>query len=244
VTLTPVEGKENSGALTVEAISNVSYNTTADGSAVVTPGENQTVGTSVGVAVVVQVVNASNEATVTGGKITATDLTVNAASGSEEAAGGSKAKAEAGYSAGNFGLGGAIAVNVYNATTKAYVGAVAEGQLATLIIGGEITINAAEISEVETTATTQQDDNSSDGKIGVGTGIAVSVATVKTNATIDKANVTKIADLTITASSSSDVNVSAEAGAAGGTAIVTVLALNININEVNAGIGSSLTLAG
>ena len=115
---------ELTGSLSVTGEALVSYASVADGSAVVPTEGDETVDKSVGVAVVVQVLNVSNVAAVDYAEITAEDLTVTANSGShegEEAIGGSSATAKAGFSAGNFGLGGAIAVNVAGFDTNACI---------------------------------------------------------------------------------------------------------------------------
>ncbi|MBR5890389.1 MAG: hypothetical protein IKY92_10135, partial [Akkermansia sp.] len=135
------------GSIEVAANGTARYDSKADGSAVVPLEENETVGTSVGVAVVVQVVSAENVATVADGKITAESLSVTATSGSEAQHSGSIAKAQAGFSAGKFGLGGAIAVNVYSAKTGAYV------ENSELTVSGDITICAEDHSDTETEGT-------------------------------------------------------------------------------------------
>ena len=237
------EGKETvielSGSLTVEGEALVSYASEADGSAVVPVEGEETVDKSVGVAVVVQVVTASNKAEVEYVSVEAEDVTVTATSGrreGEEAVSGSSAVAKAGFSAGNFGLGGAIVVNVSGFETRAFIGT------ADIKLGGtdssDLKVISVENEKVTSKALTTQGNE--DGKVGIGAGISVSVANVKSIAEIGTAIIEGVNAITVDATSTSNVEVYAEAGAAGGTAVVPVLALNINYSEVTARIQKAL----
>ena len=71
--------------------------------------------------VAVAVVQHENSAIIKNAAITAKNLTLTAKSGTEEDKITSSASAKAGYSAGSIGLGGAVAVHVASAKTKALI---------------------------------------------------------------------------------------------------------------------------
>ncbi|MBO5891700.1 MAG: hypothetical protein J6Q30_03190, partial [Oscillospiraceae bacterium] len=219
-----------SGLLDIQAKSNVKYATNADASA------NSEASKSIGTAVVVQVVDAETIAKVSNGTITAGNVSIVAESGSEEGHGGSEATAKAGFSAGDFGLGGAIAVNVYAAQTRAVLEQVA------LETAGDITISAMDYSDTVTqgTAGCEQGTELEKESVGVGAGIAIAVNANTVEAVMgSKVQLTaeSIGDLSVTAGSEGDTLVSATAGAAGGTSVAPVIALDVTDITVDAQIG-------
>ena len=209
-----------------------------------TSGKNGT-NISAGVAIGVGVVNNHNKAYISNATINANDLTVAAVTGEQsilvEVDENGTTKTEnrtynnlssvsttAGFNSGNFGLGGAISVNVVNDITNAYI------SKATINVGRDLSITASSKSNAATKAGSDDSQKEFAKSTGVGTAIGVGVVSNTTTADLEETTVVngtgssnKFNSLTVKAESEGEITVEAIAGAAGGKAIVPVVAVNI-----------------
>ena len=197
---------------------------------------------SAGVAVGVSVVRHANSAVVRSGEIRAQQgVTVSAESGDESERVSAVNEAKAGYSAGNIGVGGAVAVSVNTVKTSALIH---EGT--TLAIGGELNVEAESFAHFGTKA--DASGNLRAGNTGVGAGIAVGVSGADTNAGIaDGTTLKSAADsaaktidldgLRVIAQQDVTDAVLAKAGSAGGYSITPVVALDVAGSGANAYLG-------
>ena len=217
-------------------------------------GDTEAKKVSAGVGISVNVINNSNEAYIKNATVKAGGLTVKASDGIYKAYDGkttlqnsiSSVAALAGYSSGNFGMAGAVAVNVTNNHTKALL------DNAKIIISaskGSIIIDASSATDVTTTA------SGTSGKgafstVGVGTGIAVSVhdesveAEISGSTTSNKEGTGSVGNITVSADSQGTTTASATAGTKGGKSIAPVVVVNIFGSDTTAklpsGNGSSI----
>ena len=216
------KGTEYTVALPADAASGAVMEIQASFEVGVQPGNGSGEGgkslTSLGVSVAVGVTINNNKAVVKNADVEAEGLKVAASSATQGAV-----EAAAGYSAGDIGIGGAVAVQVGVAHTFARVEKTASLSLS----GGDLTVDAASETKFDTKADAKGSEKSKNA--GVGAGIAVSVTGVETVAEI--ADGTPIAidealsGVEVTASSSDNQTLSAVAGSAGGISITPVLAL-------------------
>ena len=182
---------------------------------------------SAGVGVDVAITNHTNQASITSGQVTAEHLAVTAATPETIQ---SSASSLAGYSAGDFGVAGAVTVHVVSTKTYAQV-----AKDAKLTVGtGDVSIQ----SESKTAFTTEAEGSNANGAagstIGVGAGIAVavigvdSVAEICDGAQINQKENISLNDLTIQAESTNKETMTAKAGSAGGFSATPVVALTIS----------------
>ncbi len=200
---------------------------------------------SAGVAIGVGVVNNRNEAYISNATINAQDLTVAAVTGGQSVQvevdenGTTKTETRnydnlssvsttAGFNSGNFGLGGAVSVNVVNDITNAYI------SKATINIERDLSITASSKSNAATKAGSDDSQKEFAKSTGGGTAIGVGVVSNTTTADLEETTVVngtgnsnKFNSLTVKAESEGEITVEAIAGAAGGKAIVPVVVVNI-----------------
>ncbi|HHT64862.1 MAG TPA: hypothetical protein GX017_02110, partial [Clostridiales bacterium] len=215
--------------------------------------ENQGASFGLGVGVSAGIVNFKNYSYIEYAKIDANAIQLKADTIENVLTTGSKA----GYNEGNFGLGGAVSIGIFNGDTRAYIG----DNTVVNIIGDAntsyINIEATDKSRTETVADAssqddgdlwngadnaqdksgkaEQQDDTGSSKTGVGSGIAVSIFDNNVIAQIGKAAINgKVKNLTVKASGEGSNNTSAAAGAAGGLCIVPVVAVNLADNYVRA----------
>ncbi|MGX8728456.1 MAG: hypothetical protein ACSW75_02680, partial [Lachnospiraceae bacterium] len=218
-----------------------------------------------GVGISVLVSNYKNRAVLSGDvDIEAAGLKVTAVSGAEDnKANGGNVSAKAGYSVGNFGFGGAIAVSVVNSTTEALMQANLHKNANATLGGGELTVKAANTGTQKVAALTKRQGTISDNtdsktdedsykeaqkeransSTGVGAGIAVSayindvsakILSDIVNAKDAKENAVAITSATVSASSDLTDSTNAQAGSEGGNAVTPVLSVDVLVDRVNA----------
>ena len=200
-------------------------------------GDTEAKKVSAGVGISVNVVNNSNEAYIKNATVKAGGLTVKASDGIYKAYDGkttlqnsiSSVAALAGYSSGNFGMAGAVAVNVTNNHTKALLD---NAKIIITASKGSIIVDTSSASDVTTTA------SGTSGKgafstVGVGTGIAVSVhdgnveAEISGSTTFNNEGTGSVGNITVSADSQGTTTASATAGTKGGKSIAPVVVVNI-----------------
>ena len=185
---------------------------------------------SAGVSVSVGVVKNTIKAEVKNANIKAAGLTVKASS---ETTG--TVEALAGYSQGDIGIGGAVAVNVGKAKTNAKIYKTATLELS----GGNLGATASSVTAFATKGDAQGKDTSKSA--GVGAGIAVQVTGIETIAEIEDGTKVTIGDplsgIEFSAVSKDTQTVAAAAGSAGGISITPVLSLLVTGTETKAHIG-------
>ncbi|MBR4990130.1 MAG: hypothetical protein IKY96_03105, partial [Oscillospiraceae bacterium] len=193
---------------------------------------------SAGVGVDVAITKHTNEATISRGVINA-DGIVLAAKTPEEIS--SSATSLAGYSAGDFGVAGAITVHVASAKTYAQI-----KKDAVITIGsGDLVLDAKSKTNFNTIAEGSNPNGAEGAKAGVGAGIAVAVIGVDSVAELcEGVNLTQTADaqlkkLEVTAESRNTEIMNTKAGSAGGISITPVLALVISAVTNEAILGRS-----
>ncbi|MEG2199311.1 MAG: hypothetical protein RRY25_03390, partial [Anaerovorax sp.] len=256
------------GNLNVSADGITKMTTTADSTAITAEptSADQTFG--LGVAVAVNVNHYSNRALILGGTTKTEGIDVSAISGSKDDPLVSEAVAKAGYSAGKIGIGGAVAVHVVGAETRALIYKDAKvkftGKDSNTKAG--LSVKADSYEKITTTADAENKDKVTAENFGMGAGIAVAVVGVDTIAGIqdgitvisepENANSgnTTPGNTGSTGSHPSDiyfdfVNVIANhglietntaiAGSAGGVSVTPVLALNISGADTQAYIGTA-----
>lgn len=221
-----------------------------------------------GVGVTVVIMNYDNLANIAAGaNVKADSLNVIAQTGkitvgSKELNNKSLASAKAGFNRGTFGIGGALAVNIVNQSTKAVL---SDGAIITLggIATSNLTVKANEISDIETKAEASQTGTitnntnpgstgtgaggTADTSVGIGSGISVSIGKNNVESLVGKIALANAYDLLIEAISDGSVASSSIAGAAGGTSLVPVLTLDIFSNKVNSQLNllnKDLTISG
>ncbi len=198
--------------------------------------DSSKVNTSVGVSVAVGVVLGNNTAAIRGGTINTTKDDVQVAANTE---GKAETTAKAGYSAGNIGVGGAIAVQVASTDTRALVGKSNKG--GSIRAAGNLTVTSAGAQSFGVTGDASGGSKVLAAKAGVGAGIAVAVngadavAAIEDGVTLDADK--PIAGIVVNAAQKTTDNVTAKAGATGGVSVVPVLALDIIGTSATASLG-------
>jgi hypothetical protein len=238
-----------SGLLSISAEAVSHHIVIADASAVKASGdeEEETGSTKFGLGVGVAIGNVSykNLAYIgSNGNIKAGGLTIQALTGNMDKEGEEEplnneliVNAKAGYNKSNFGIGGAIAINIFDGSTKAYIN---DGTIITIIdaasIPSNIKVQAVDYSSTETIADASSQDEAG-SSTGIGSGIAISIFDNEVIAYIGEVTINGIVNDLQVSSSSKGSNVTiAIAGADGGICIVPVLALNMVNNNVEASI--------
>ena len=143
----------------------------------------------------------------------------------------------AGFSQGEFGLAGSIAVNVVDDKVKSTV-----ENVTIVLTGGNTSITATNNYDLSTTAkgTSKKAEKAA---TGVGAGIAMAVLVKDTDARfIDFKQLTGGNDLTVKAEGSGSVTTSSTAGAKGGSAYTPALGVVVIVSDTNAFIQGSNTL--
>ena len=176
-------------------------------------------------------------------------------------------EAYAGQGADTVGISGALAVNIVQSDTAAYIGKNA----GVTLTGGNASINATNNTNVKTIANGAPDDDDKTivdnlfalynavaggegggeeeegAKVGVGSAIAITISTIKTLSFIDDgAIITGANDITIRAAADTTTETQAISGSEGGVCIVPVLALDVSAVQTEAytGTGGLLLLGG
>ncbi|MBQ9827063.1 MAG: hypothetical protein IJM62_00105, partial [Lachnospiraceae bacterium] len=195
---------------------------------------------SVGVSVAVGVVINKNEAIVENATIVSKGLKVISTNTTQD-----KVEALAGFSAGQIGIGGAVAVNVDTSKSIAVVKDTAKVTLT----GGPLEVTAKTTAKFDTNASAKGQDKSENA--GVGAGIAVSVTGIDTKAEIEDepkehhviqiAEGKKLDSVKVSATTTDTQTVGATAGAAGGISVTPVLALTVAGADTYAHIGKGTT---
>ncbi len=207
---------------------------------------------SLGVGVAVSVVKHTSSATIKSGTIDVQGISISADSGSSSERVTASCIAKAGYSTGNIGIGGAIAVQVASLRTQALVYNTAA---ITLANGGSISINASSYERTVVQAdctpnastgstTAAGTSGSSKGSVGVGAGLAIGVSGIDVTAAIQdgtsillKTAEAELSSLNISASHDLSETMLAKAGSSGGTSVTPVLALLVSGADVQAYFG-------
>ena len=196
-------------------------------------GANGSNTTSVGVSVAVGVLINNNKAFVENAQIAAKDLKVNAENKTTH-----NVEADAGYSSGDIGIGGAVAVNVAVVKSISRIDDTAKVTLA----DGDLEVTAQNENEFETIGNAKGSEKAK--STGVGAGIAVAVTGTETKALIENgakivpAAEKKLDNVNVNASTTEKATVKAVAGSAGGISITPVLALEVGGTETLAEIGT------
>ncbi|MHC5862008.1 beta strand repeat-containing protein, partial [Nostoc sp.] len=213
----------------------------ADGSAV--DGSNQI---GIGAAVALNIVKASNQATIgTGAQVTANGITLEAQMSDESLNGDGvsnfTAESTSGAGAENVGVSGSFALNFVNNSNEAVIksGAIVDAG------SGDITLVAAsnEIDDVKATS------EATSGNVGVGASIGLNLllsnpvrAEIEDSVTLSGSGA-----LTLNAKSDRIVTTTVEAGSSGGTAVSPAVAVAIINNDTTARLGAgtgTLNLSG
>ena len=201
---------------------------------------------SAGVGVAVNIVNEINRATIKNATVKANNINLVARNGAYDssdaavelvrAASHSNVSALAGYSSGDFGMAGAIAVNVVDNDT------IALAENAKFIIrtqGGNIRVESESLSNTLTTASGTSGKGAT-ATIGVGSGISVSVLSENVLAEINAGTVIQnegtgtVGHVTVSAQSEGLTSVTATAGTKGGKSIAPAVVVNIVSTDTNA----------
>lgn len=213
---------------------------------------------SLGVGVNVSVTKHTNNAYIRKGKITAGDLKIHAASGSEQQPVTSIAESYAGYSEGDIGIGGAVTVHVASAKTTAVILKNAE---ILLLEDASLDLLAESRERFQTVADAAGTGRS--GKVGIGAGIAVAVTGVDVvsgiedgvsvkkaeSVSVDPSTGTakiktseaepKLKSVSVKAVHSAEERVSVNAGSAGGVSVSPALAVNVSGMRTEAYVGTA-----
>ncbi len=198
--------------------------------------DSSKVNTSVGVSVAVGIALGNNDAAIRGGNIITSKGDVQVAAATS---GKAETTAKAGYSAGNIGVGGAIAVQLASADTRALVGKSDKG--GSINAAGNLTVTATGNQSFGVTGDASGSSKVLAAKAGVGAGIAVgvngadAVAAIEDGVTLDADK--PIAGIAVSASQKTADKVTAKAGATGGVSVVPVLALDIIGTSATASLG-------
>ncbi len=223
-------------AININSSSTTNDSTTADGSAT-------TGATGVGVAVAVDLVHATNEASIqANAKFSAPAITVQALTPGASAYG---AQATSGPGGTNVGVAGAVAINLVSNTSDA---AITAGNTLAIASGDDVTLSSQN-NVTETASALPFTGGNKGSNVGVGASLALNVATNTAQAALENtAQLTGAADLTLGASSSDTMTTTSSAGAAStkGVAVSPAVAISIATNTTTAqvGSGSALTLTG
>ena len=193
-------------------------------------GENGEETFAMGASVAVSIATNNNRAYVDHAPVQAKGLKVSATSGTEN-----KTDAVAGYSKGDFGLAGAIAIQVNTVQNNALV----DENASLTLSGGKLSVTASSTTSFTNNANAKGNDISF---VGVGAGVATSVSGVETVArvaddvsidTTDKG----LSGVEITASTTEQYSVTGTAGAAGGFSAEPVTAVLVGGTDTTAILG-------
>ncbi|MBR3018685.1 MAG: hypothetical protein IKH57_16665 [Clostridia bacterium] len=221
----------NAGANTdVAATLKTDVYTFADGRAAA-PGKTE-VDTSLGVGIAVSVVDGEGRADVKGSVATGGNVNVKS-----DSVGQAKAEAKAGYSKGDTGIGGAVAVQVASLDSKALAHKTAD-----IKTNSGLNVNA----NSDITYSVNSDASGKTGKnTGVGAGVSVAVDGADTYAAIQdgvklsaKTEGNSVKGVSVTATGKLHDVVKALSGAAGGTSVVPAAAVNVTGIGTEAYIGT------
>ena len=234
-TETTVYGKlKKDGSYTFDIPSTLSENAKVNVQAEFAQGDTSVPSASIGVSVGVNVVQTTNNAIISG------DTTITAGDGMSLNANTEKAdstvKATAGYSDGNIGVGGGIAVNVSSAKTNAKI----YNGVNILLNGGDFEVGAD--ADVHFGTKGLANGGATATKAGVGSGIAVAVTGSDVTAAVQDGVAFQVAgmdNLSVMAKQTVQDAVVAKAGGSGGNvSVMPVLALDITGSSANAYLGA------
>ncbi|RUT07776.1 hypothetical protein DSM106972_020360 [Dulcicalothrix desertica PCC 7102] len=220
------------GAFKLGASNETDGSAIADGSAV--DGSNKV---GIGAAVALNIVNASNQATLsTGAKVSADGVTLEAKM-SDETLGGDgvsafKAESTSGAGAQNVGVAGSFALNFVNNSNEAVIKSGANVNAGS----GDITLIAANNETDDVKATS----DASGGNVGVGASIGMNLllknsvrAEIEDNVILSGGG-----SLTLDAKSERAVTTTVEAGSSGGVAVSPAVSIAIVNNDTTARLGA------
>ncbi|MDZ4169925.1 MAG: hypothetical protein U1E26_09780 [Coriobacteriia bacterium] len=227
--------------LTLRSSNNADGSALADGSATNTDGGTGTIGAAVAINVTDMVNEASiGDATVTAGGLVLEALMTDVDGDVSHTA---SAEASAGAGSGQFGVAGAVAVNVSPVTTRAGADTRATVVIDTVIAGdGDVSFSAESTSSATATATGAQ-EGASDA--GIGAGVAVNVVSNRVTAELgDDATLSGANDFALNAASDATAEAYAAAGGESGTGLGLggAVATTIASNTVRAQLGSGAKL--
>jgi hypothetical protein len=223
------------GALTVGASNTTTATSTASGDA---SGKVQV---GVGAAVALNLVKASDEATIEATTLQPTTIntkgvTVQAGmTGTGTPVNAISASATSGAGGTKVGVAGSVAINIVNDTSQALIetgASVAAG-------GGDVALTSLNNATDTASAVPATDSGASGGKVGIGASLALNIISDTTQSEIqDGAALTGAGGVTVTASSPHTITTTAKNGAAGSVAVGAGIAIVIASDQTTARIGS------
>jgi len=251
------------GLLTVSSSNDTDALATADGSQVGTSSSTSPTGSApkvgVGAGVAINLVTATNEATIGNGvQVTSQGLTLQALTtnaggatdlasppGTADGVNTFSASATSGAGAMNVGIAGSLALNLISNTNQAEIENTSTSSPATSVAlgGGDLTLTAQNTSSQTATATT----SASGGKVGVGAAVAVNTSTSTSDAEVqDGVQLSGANNATLMASSNQTITTTTTAGSSGNVAITPSVAVTVASDESTAslGAGNGVDLAG
>jgi hypothetical protein len=226
------------GMLTVQASAAQAAVLSADGQAV-KGADGGTSQVGIGVAVSVNVLNATNTARLGAGTHSAAGLSVRALRFTGEPVDTVTATAKSGAGGSKVGIAGSVALNIVTITSRA---SVAGG--ASVALGAGASRIDAEGAVLATAKAEPSDEGVTGGQVGVGASFAMNLITTTTEAVAeDGATLTAGAGLAVSATSDLSTVTEASAGAAGGIAVDASVALALLNQTTTARIGTGNALS-
>ncbi|MDF9823781.1 hypothetical protein M2475_000202 [Breznakia sp. PF5-3] len=203
----------------LNVISNASINTEtiADGSAKVDVGE-AVIPIGIGVAVALHKVDYENTANVAVSTLRAKDVNVLANESANTNT--SKIVAKAGVNRGDFGIGGAFGITIYNITTKATIDS------SQIQATGNVNVITNDKHDVSIDA-----DCSSDKAVGAGIAVLI-FEDIAMSQILDSVKILSVKDLNVLTNSISNTILDVKSGGNGGLSIAPGVAVNINLNDI------------
>ncbi len=226
------------GSLDIASANNTNGSATSDGSAVKgEDGGQSQVG--IGVAVSVNVVKATNVASLGSGTHSARGINLSALQGTGDPTDTFLAKATSGAGGTKVGIAGSLALNIIDVTTMATISGAASVNATT----GASSIKATE--KMSATATAAPSDTGAiGGKVGIGASVGLNFITTNTTAALnDGATLNNGTGLAIAATSEIDTVTEASAGAAGGIAVDASVALAMLDQRTIARVGTGAAIS-
>ena len=194
----------------------------------------------VGVAVALNIVKSSNQATIGVANVTATGVTLDAKMSAKSVGGDGVSKldaiAVAGAGATKVGFAGALALNIVGDSPS--IAAIKSGATVNAN-SGDVAITSENTTTARTYASGVQTAGSSQPKVGVGIAFALDKTDTRSEASVqDNVNLTNARKLTLSASSSNSSDTRVETGSAGDIALSPSVALNLVSHSTIATIGT------
>ena len=224
-------------ALTIETVNNTDGSAAANGSAVGTDASD-TSAIGVGAAVVVNLVHASNDATLgdatdSVGALDIEALKTDIADPTKGARSDNYViTATSGAGASNVGIAGSLALNLIDTESLATI---ATGATVAVTGSGPHSGFVTLATDDETTISATAAANVTGGKVGIGGSVALNIIGNRSIAEVDNdASIDGVVDLSLSANAVHVISTEADAGAAGGIAITPALALSLIDNTATA----------